>query len=367
MDKKKFKKYIDDNQPKAFWELDFSTLLGKTENDYTMTQVFNRLTGFLPNTMSFDEFNSDEFFKELEKDLKIGRDRILRADFFTPHQNLSETHVKIVVLSDELLMLIRPTQYSMVLYYAHTIDMRAIEYLKELSKKFTIPELIETNMYLVTEDMNGLKGHKVTAPELKILDIEKSYNDDFLPISNLIIQKLQTEKKGVVLLHGESGSGKTFFIRHLMSRVKKKFIVIQSDYAYALGTKEFMNFLLQYKNAVLIIEDAENAIKPRTENGISAAANLLNLSDGLLSDALNIQVIITFNTELAKIDAALTRKGRLLCRYLFGKLIREKAQVLSDSLGFKTTITNDMTLAEIYNQQELNFTEQPINQIGFKK
>jgi len=78
---------------------------------------------------------------------------------------------------------------------------------------------------------------------------------------------------------------------------------------------------------------------------------LLNRSDGLLGDAMHQQIIATFNCDLASIDPALLRKGRLIANYEFNKLDIESAKTLSDKLGFgRDSVTEPMTLAEIYNQ-----------------
>jgi hypothetical protein len=93
---------------------------------------------------------------------------------------------------------------------------------------------------------------------------------------------------------------------------------------------------------------------------------LLNISDGLLSDCLNIQVICTFNTDISMIDQALIRKGRLIARYEFRELTVEKSRQLSNKLGFHSEITSSMTLAAIYNQDELDFKPvQKRKQLGF--
>ena len=92
----------------------------------------------------------------------------------------------------------------------------------------------------------------------------------------------------------------------------------------------------------------------REENGNSPVSTLLNLSDGLLSDCLNIQIICSFNTDISKVDSALLRKGRLIAKYEFKELEAEKAQNLSEKLGFKTQISEPMNLTDIYNQEEKN-------------
>ena len=103
-----------------------------------------------------------------------------------------------------------------------------------------------------------------------------------------------------------------------------------------------------------------------SENNLSVAS-LLNISDGLLSDALYVQLICTFNTDIAQLDKALLRKGRIIVRYEFGPLSIEKSRKLTASLGFDYPVNNPMTLAEIFNYQDTDFTRNKDQRIGFSK
>ena len=198
------------------------------------------------------------------------------------------------------------------------------------------------------------------------IDLEKNYNDDFIEIDQIIKERLNKPKgKGIVLLHGIPGTGKTNYVRHLLSTVKKKMIYLPPDLAHEIGNPGFLTFLTDHADAILIIEDAETVVMERSPGSQGAISNLLNLCDGLLSDCLNIQVVCSFNTDISKIDAALLRKGRLIAKYEFKHLLTEKARVLSAHLGFTNSITTAMTLSEIYNQDEKAFEGNTVKKIGF--
>lgn len=168
-------------------------------------------------------------------------------------------------------------------------------------------------------------------------------------------------------------TGKTHYIRYLIQEIEDKTLIyVPPDMAKEISSPAFLPFLMKYQDAILIIEDAENIIKDRSETATpsQAVANLLNLyvpaevsvtlhvsllssyrSDGLLGDAMHQQIIATFNCDLTSIDPALLRKGRLIANYEFNKLDLDSAKMLSEKLGFGTDkISEPMTLAEIYNQ-----------------
>ncbi len=198
------------------------------------------------------------------------------------------------------------------------------------------------------------------------LNIPLCYNDDFLPVHEVIMQKLgRLFNKGIVLLHGLPGTGKTTYIRYISTIIDKQLIYVPPDYAHRLASPEFISLMFDYPNSILVIEDAENIICERASNDNLSVANLLNLSDGLLSDCLNIQLICTFNTDISKIDKALLRKGRIIARYHFKELSLPKAQHLAKHLDLQEPITQPMTLAEIFNMKDACFYDVIERRIGF--
>jgi SpoVK/Ycf46/Vps4 family AAA+-type ATPase len=130
---------------------------------------------------------------------------------------------------------------------------------------------------------------------------------------------------------------------------------------------EFIDLLIDNPNAVLVIEDAENIIMDRKYSSNSSVSNLLNISDGLLSDCLNVQIICTFNSALHFVDTALLRKGRLIAKYEFGKLDTEKAQRLSEHLGIEQTVQGPKILAEITNPDKVEVQPAKTSVIGFRR
>lgn len=200
------------------------------------------------------------------------------------------------------------------------------------------------------------------------LNIEDNYNDDFKEMHKIILRRLSKQNdKGIVLLHGKPGTGKTSYIRYLMCLLKKNIIFLPPNMASSITNPNLISILIDNPNSIFVIEDAENIVIAREQNVNSPVSALLNISDGLLADCLNIQIICSFNTDISKIDSALTRKGRLIAKYEFKELETKKAQQLSDKLGFQTIITQPLSLTAIYNQGEKDFIEtKKRHPIGFQ-
>lgn len=220
---------------------------------------------------------------------------------------------------------------------------------------------------LVVKGNDGLELRSMEVKRNK-LNLDLFYEDDFKQVDALIKSRLRkANDKGIVLLHGLPGTGKTTYLRYLIGKIKKRVLFLSPNVAGNLMDPDFIQLLINNPNAVLIIEDAENIIMDRKVSTGSSVSNLLNISDGLLADFLNVQLICTFNSSLTLIDSALMRKGRLIAKYEFGKLGIEKAQRLSDHLGFNTIVNRPMTVAEITNQHEQLFETKQVNAIGFRQ
>jgi len=269
-------------------------------------------------------------------------------------------------LFDDLLVHFYPNGDVIRLLYRKTDNASVEKIAEELTqfkrrKRRKAPEI-----ELLINTPHGLDTRSMEISKPKFV-IEDNYNDDFVPVHQTILNRLQKEKdKGLVLLHGKPGGGKTTYIRYLITSIKKTVIFLPPNVAACVTDPGLMNVLIEYPNSVLVIEDAENIVIDRNQSGSSSVSALLNLADGLLSDCLNIQIICSFNTDLSHVDSALTRKGRLIAKYEFGELCPEKAQALSNKLGFTSIIDTPMTLAAIYNQDETEFAPSSVKPVmGF--
>jgi hypothetical protein len=199
-------------------------------------------------------------------------------------------------------------------------------------------------------------------------EIDKMYNNDFSEINELIEESLTIDKAGLILLHGVPGTGKTSYIKNLITKYDgKSFIFIQNEFINELLHPDFISFLLKHQNCVLIIEDAEKVLTNREQvNENSVVSTILQLTDGLFSDYLNIKIICTFNTSIDRIDKALLRKGRMIAYYEFKALLPQKANKLLNSMDHESTDT-EMTLADIFNYRDKNFNKSESRKIGFQK
>jgi hypothetical protein len=194
---------------------------------------------------------------------------------------------------------------------------------------------------------------KVNKPEI---NLELNYGKSFLKIDKLIQERLVSSNKGLFMFHGSPGTGKTTYIKYLASKIKRDFIFVPTTMIETFTSDpNCLQYLIQKPNSILILEDAEKAVLKRHGDNLdsSVISSLLNLTDGILSDILQISVIVTYNCARNEIDSALKRKGRLQADYEFGVLEVEDAKNLAKSLKYKKetidSINTPMSLADVYN------------------
>ncbi len=204
--------------------------------------------------------------------------------------------------------------------------------------------------------------------DFEISDLDINYGYGFADFHEELMDRFRSSTKGLVLFHGDPGTGKTYYIRHLLRTMvsnKKIVIYMPPNMVDHLIEPGFMTFLANsIRNwsaggnfCILLIEDAEPLLTKRREGvRIQGVTNLLNLTDGLLNDMLNLQIICTFNVDLQKLDSALLRPGRLIARKEFKKLDELDANRLAQRLGIKHRFKVPASLGEIYAMRQNQHT-----------
>lgn len=233
---------------------------------------------------------------------------------------------------------------------------------------------------VVQTSTNGLHVYDVELTENRLMeekDLELHFGPKIHHYQDCLTESLSKYTSGLHLLQGVPGAGKTSFLNHLTAELAEthRLIYLPAGSFHLVASPDAIGFWLDLaeeakhgQRNVLVIEDAEALIQARGDVGAgqsSLVSTLLNLSDGLLGNVLNLHVIATINTDYENIDEALLRPGRLRSYYEFGKLSHAQAMRLANHLDRKLPENErEYTLGEVYNGYPMKSSDRA-NTIGF--
>jgi hypothetical protein len=227
-----------------------------------------------------------------------------------------------------------------------------------------VPDKPEVSMVEVTHDNKFRLSTYSVYDSFNISNLDMHYGYGFSKFHEELMDRFKSETRGLILFHGNPGTGKTYYIRHLLRKMtafNKVVIYMPPNMVDKLVdpvfitflSKEIARFSKQGFFCVLLIEDAEPLLASRIGDGrVQGISNLLNMTDGLLNDMFKLQIICTFNVRVKELDKALLRPGRLIARKEFRAMSVLDANRLARQLGIKYTFTKPATLAEVYSLVE---------------
>jgi SpoVK/Ycf46/Vps4 family AAA+-type ATPase len=108
---------------------------------------------------------------------------------------------------------------------------------------------------------------------------------------------------------GDPGTGKTSFIRHLITEFKLNADVIYDEEAFK-ADYVFQNFLFDSASTVLIVEDADTVLKKRETEYNPLMSRFLNVTEGLINLPEKKLIFTTNLNDFTEVDPALIRPGR---------------------------------------------------------
>lgn len=253
-----------------------------------------------------------------------------------------------------------------------------------ISKHIDDPEEDEVNIKLTYRSNRGIETvvRPLECPSWEEISSNYPNSGDIDWLLNL---KNPLDLGKLVLWSGVRGTGKTYCIRALGRQWSKKaeFIYVADPEILLSDTSYFFNVLLNNECVVerdssedskpplrvVILEDAMDfLLEENRELAGSGVARLLNTAEGMLGQGMNIMLLITSNSELARIDPAFTRPGRCIQVLDFPRLNKEQATAWMNAHGGGKLPDNGeeaWSLAELYKSQADVESKKP-TKIGFR-
>lgn len=252
---------------------------------------------------------------------------------------------------------------SSVIFY-HTIDKLEIidGFLKEMTTFINELDDQENKINIITTGATGLDLLPMPLMEADYENMNLYFSDSVMKSTDKLIKKIDKKKKGLSIIYGVRGTGKTTLLNYISNELEKTTIFIPiSMIDSTINNSTFQSFL--ENDSVIIIDDCEILLSDLYSKSSLTFANILQMVDGFYSDDLKVNIILSFNVEdEEEIDEELLEANHLLDIIKLEELKKSKANKLCEHLGFKTKIDSAAILIDIIKNK---FDEKPIT-IGYQ-
>lgn len=250
---------------------------------------------------------------------------------------------------------IRQTDDEVALHI-YVLDEKLLEDIINFGRKNLSRKETPGKVKILIAGVGGL--HIETLGSIKCPFIKDNYGKDVVEGFETITRefKADTPSGRLAILQGPPGTGKSFFIRALITSIQNTFIYIPSGTVGHISGPEVIGTILEYEEdkqqpITLIFEDADASLVKREKGDPNKLSEILNISDGLLGELVNLRIIATTNREMLDIDRAALRPGRLCASVQFDALSPEQSAAVYKKLTDKEIkFTKKQTLAEIYSK-----------------
>jgi DNA replication protein DnaC len=350
-------------------QVDLSSMFDNRQffNPYT---YYFKLYQRFPHRHWYKDVNQTQLLNKLGAEYDLSKAAVFETRIHSREKYKHLPGVSTYILSEGLMLCLPPVEFGSnndaQVYYSDNVKKTELKKVLEIVESCFMPrEAEKREIFLLMQDKDSKLDFFPMQIQNTEVNLEYYYNDDFLSFSETLVKRLNEDEKGLVIFYGKPGTGKTTYIRYLSAHVKKQKLFVPASLIHKIGSAEFLSLLKDYKNSLLILEDADAILRRRNSDEEQVISNLLNLADGMLSEFYHVQIICTFSKEINQVDPGMIRKGRLLASYNFMELSKEKTALLFNYLGYKEVPDHEMTLADVLNYRQGESGLNRKSQIGF--
>ncbi len=319
--------------------------------DNLVEKIFMHLYKELPNVYSVNfTIDVDVIIKRLrrkyeltEADFIIKNEEACKDDWLKVNYAASDYLIRI----DQGLLLYLSSLKSEI-YYSHDLDFSKVkELVRSLKSRRRAKRDVRRSFFLLKSDGGNFALEKVEMPETDIT-LEEFFNDDIVEFHNRLVSFLKDSKaRGIALIHGKHGSGKTAYLKYLIANTDIKFILVPRSLHASFDSVKLYTYLRDFKDAVLVLEDCDQLLSGMAK--YNPLLGFLRNAEGLLADNYAYKIICTTSLAEYQINPEYIRKAANILHYNMRDLAAEKANRLRKKLGISGKLHHPAVLEDVIN------------------
>jgi hypothetical protein len=248
--------------------------------------------------------------------------------------------------------------HEVIFLYKSEEDLTKVNEITEKLGKYNIEleegeDSYKLNTIFISQ--NGIEIEPIDKLELDD-SIELFYSQDTFKSINKLTKTLKKSNKGLTVLYGERGMGKTSIINYICDKLDRMVIYIPNNMLeLTLNSPEFRTFLKKYPKPIVVLDDCEMIFNELFSKSNIYVNNILQMVDGLLADSIELSIITIFNVDdESEIDHVLLECNSLIDVIEFEFLNQEESNDLAKHLNSKKKYKNKNKLVDIIKNNNIS-------------
>lgn len=275
------------------------------------------------------------------------------------------------IINEKSLMKISESIYLSFVEYDKTSELGVITdisiYYKSSDLEKEVNDLIESispfivdyqdgvqqKFNVLTLSSDGLQLEPIDPIYFDYDNIDLYYNNSVIKKSKRLTKSIKNIKKGLSIIYGERGSGKTTLITYILSNIDKLCIFVPANMIdVTINSNEFKNIIKRYRNSILVIDDCEIFFSHAYTRSNIFTNNLLQMVDGVSSDMDSLHIVTILNTpDEHEIDPILLECNNLVDIIEVDRLEKSTVDELCKYLGQKNKFHNPRVIDVLKNKK----------------
>lgn len=244
---------------------------------------------------------------------------------------------------------------DIVFYYKSDENLPEIQKIVDGINKCMIDfcEEESQNLNTISLSSSGLEIEPLSI-DVDFDNFELYFSNSTIKSLNKSIKKIKKSERGLLILSGERGLGKTSTINYIADNLDRIVIFIPNSLIeHTVNNSDFRKFLRKYTRPVLVLDDCEMIFNDYFSKSNMIVNNLLQIVDGLIYDDVTVIAIFNVDDE-SEIDHTLLDCNNLIDNVEFDYLSSEEAEELSKHLGSNKKYKTDMRMVDVVKKKVSN-------------